>query len=37
MPKENDKILEQNHGEKPMKILFIIYGDTESLLEKINM
>ena len=37
MPKENDKILEHNHGEKPMKILFIIYGDTEPLLEKINM
>ena len=28
------KILKYNHGEKSMKVLFIIYTDLESLLEK---
>ena len=32
---EEDKILKYNQGEKPMKVLFIIYADLESLLEKI--
>ena len=36
MPKEDDKILKYNHGEKPMKVPFIIYADLDSLLEKIN-
>ena len=36
MPKENNKILKYNHGEKSMKVSFIIYADLESFLEKIN-
>ena len=36
MPKEDDKILKHNHGEKSMKVLFIIYADLESLLTKID-
>ena len=35
MPKE-DKILKYNHGEKYMKVPFIIYADLESLLEKMS-
>ena len=36
MPKENNKILKDNHGEKYMKELFVIDVDIESLFEKIN-
>ena len=36
MPEEDNKILKHNHGEKSMKVLFIIYSDLESLLEKMN-
>ena len=36
MPKEDNKILKYNHGEKSMKAPFIIYADLESLLEKMN-
>ena len=36
MPKEDNKVLKYNHGEKSMKIPFIIYADLKSLLEKIN-
>ena len=36
MPKENNKILKYNHGEKSMKVSFIIYFDLESLLEKMR-
>ena len=32
MPKENNKILKYNHGEKSMKVLFIVYGGMESFL-----
>ena len=35
MPKEGS-ILKFNHEEKPMKILFIIYSDLKSSLDKIN-
>ena len=35
MPKE-DSILKYNHGDKSIQILFIIYADMESLLDKIN-
>ena len=35
MPKD-DSILKYNHGDKSIKILFIIYADMESLLDKIN-
>ena len=34
MPQEDDKILKYNHGEKSMKVPFIIYADLESLLER---
>ena len=36
MPKEHNKILKYNQGEKSMKVPFIIYGDLESLLEETN-
>ena len=36
MPKQDNKILKYNHGEKSMKVPFIIYADLESFLEKIN-
>ena len=36
MPKEDNKVLKHNHGEKSLKFPFIIYADLESLLEKIN-
>ena len=36
MSKENNKILKRNHGEKSMKVSFLIYADLDSLLEKIN-
>ena len=36
MPKEDNKILKYNHGEKSMKAPFIIYADLEPLLEKMN-
>ena len=36
MPKEDNKILKYNHGEKSMNVPFIIYADLESLLEKMN-
>ena len=34
MHKEDNKILKYNHGEKSMKVSFVIYSDLESLLEK---
>ena len=36
MPKEDNKILKYNHGEKSMKFQFVICADLESLLEKMN-
>ena len=36
MPKEDNKILKYNHGEKSMKAPFIIYADEESSLGKMN-
>ena len=36
IPEEYNKILKYNHGEKSMKVPFIIYADLESLLEKMN-
>ena len=32
MPDEDNKILKYNHGEKSMKVPFIIYADIESFL-----
>ena len=37
MPEEYNKILKYNQGEKSMKIPFIIYADSECLLEKMNI
>ena len=36
MPEEDNKILKYNQGEKSVKVLFIIYADLETLLEKTN-
>ena len=36
MPEEDNKILKYNHGEKSMKVPFIIYAGLESLLKKIS-
>ena len=33
MSKEDNKILKYNHGEKTMKVPFIIYADLKSLLK----
>ena len=34
MQKQDNEILKYNHGEKSMKVPYIIYADLESLLEK---
>ena len=34
MPKDDDKILKYIHGEKSLKVRFIVYIDLESLLKK---
>ena len=36
VPDQNNKILKYNSGEKSLKVLFIIYGDLECLLKKID-
>ena len=36
MPKEGNKILKYNRGEKSMKLPFIIYAGFETLLEKMS-
>ena len=36
MSKVNNKILKYNHGEKSMKLPFVIYADMASLLNKIH-
>ena len=36
MLEEYNKILKYNHGEKSMKVPFIIYANLESLLEKMS-
>ena len=36
MPTKNKNIIKCNHGEKSMKLPFVIYADLECLLEKIN-
>ena len=36
MPDEDNKILKYNHGEKSMRVPFIIYADLECLLEKMH-
>ena len=34
MPDKDNKILKHNHGEKSMKVPFIIYADLDSYLKK---
>ena len=34
MSEKDNKILKYNYGEKSMKVLFIIYADIESFIEK---
>ena len=36
MPTKDNNIIKYNHGEKSMKVPFIIYADLECLLEKIS-
>ena len=36
MPRKDNKILKYNHGEKSMKVPFLIYTDLECLLEIIS-
>ena len=36
MSNEDNKILKYNHGNKSIKVTFIIYADLESLLEKMS-
>ena len=36
MPKEDNEILKYNLGEKSMKVVFIIYADLDSLLDKMH-
>ena len=36
MPKKNNNILKFNKGNKSLRMLFIVYTDTESLPEKIS-
>ena len=36
MPTKDDNIIKYNHGEKSMKVPFIIYTDLECLLEKMS-
>ena len=37
MPKEDNKMLKYNHGEKSIKAPVVICADLESLLEKMNI
>ena len=36
MPTKNNNIIKYNHGEKSMKLPFVIYADLECLLEKVS-
>ena len=36
MPTKDNNIIKCNHGEKSMKVPFIIYADLESLLENMS-
>ena len=36
MPTKNNNIIKCNHGEKSLKLLFVIYADLECLLEKMS-
>ena len=36
MPTKNNNIIKYNHGEKSMKVPFVIYADLECLLKKMG-
>ena len=36
MPTKNNNTIKYNHGEKSMKLPFVIYADLECLLEKMS-
>ena len=36
MPTQNNNIIKYNHGEKSMKLPFVIYAELECLLEKLS-
>ena len=36
MPTKDNNIIKHNHGEKSMKVPFIIYTDLECLFEKMS-
>ena len=36
MPTKGNNIIKYNHGEKSMKLPFVIYADLECLLEKMS-
>ena len=36
MPTKDNNIIKYNHGEKSMKLAFVIYADLECLLEKMS-
>ena len=36
MPTKNNNIIKYDHGEKAMKLPFVIYADLECLLEKMS-
>ena len=36
IPNEDNRILKYNHGEKSLKVPFIVYADFECLLQKIR-
>ena len=36
MPKENNKMLKYNRGEKSLKVSFIVYANLECILQKIS-
>ena len=36
MPTKDNNVIKYNHGEKSMKVLFIIYADLECLLEEMS-
>ena len=36
MPTKNNNIIKYNHGEKSLKLPFVIYADLECLLEKMS-
>ena len=36
MPTKDNNVIKYNHGEKSIKLLFVVYADLECLLEKMN-